>query len=47
MYEQGWGTAKDLVKAKDLYQKAGELGIEIGKKNFQRLNGGAAVAPKT
>ena len=47
MYEQGWGTAKDLGKAKDLYRKAGELGIEIGKKNFQRLNGGAAVAPKT
>ena len=47
MYEQGWGTAKDLSKAKELYQKASELGIEIGKKNFERLNGGAAVAPKT
>ena len=47
MYEQGWGTAKDLSKAKELYQNAGELGIEIGKKNFQRLNSGATVAPKT
>ncbi len=41
MYEQGWGTAKDLDKAKDFYQKAGALGIEIGKKNFQRLSGAA------
>ena len=39
MYEQGWGTPKDLAKAKEFYQKAGALGIEIGKKNFQRLSG--------
>lgn len=45
MYEQGWGTAKDLDKAKEFYQKAGSIGIEIGKKNFQRLSGAPAVVP--
>ena len=44
MYEQGWGTVKDLDKAKELYQKAGALGIEIGKKNFERLSAALPVA---
>ena len=38
MYEMGWGTKKDLEKAKLYYQKATTKGIAISNKNLARLS---------
>jgi TPR repeat protein len=39
MYEMGWGTAKDIAKAKDYYGQAAAKGNSAGKDNLKRLGG--------
>lgn len=40
LYQNGWGVSVDLVKARQLYQRAADLGSEVGRGNLARLNAG-------
>jgi uncharacterized protein len=50
MYEMGWGTPKDLVKAKDYYSLGAAKGIAMATQNMARLTAPAGatatIAPK-